>query len=484
MWLPFHVRGGWRFAAGDAGGETVLEWRGRHDDAWIAYNAVITSVFLARWVRRNWAPLFYAVAFGAWLLLVGRAWTCVLLAVLAGGFIAWRIQWPHSFERHYGAYWRAWWRMRRYRSKWQSVMEQQGHAMIYGGLERQPKICKVIATPFVDRLLVEPLNGQPIEDFEKNDNPSGLATAFKVQRCRVRAPREDLGEDLGRFWMDFYRRDALAEIVPPIDPAEIPDLLAVPVGRTEFSEPWTLKLFENHIFIAGITRAGKSGLIWDILRGVGPLIHNGTVEVWAVDPKGGMELNPGRALFTRFAKNVAEAAPLLNDAAEQMTESADRLMHAGKRKLEPSPDDSFKIVLVDELAHLIHYDHDKDRVKAANDNLQLLLSQGGAPGWCVIAAAQDPAKEIIKWRHQFPTVVGLRLKEEQQVKMLFGEGARARGTLCDKIPESHRGVAYVALEGVREEMRVRAAWIDDAMVKQTAAEYAAPEQARPLVAVA
>lgn len=473
MRTPTEVRGTLRFSSSDHGGEPVPTLLLGDDFEW-PHNIRTILYWSSEWLKRNWTPALCVAAIGAWLIVLGRLWTVVLIAGVAAGLIGWRIKWPASFERYLAADVRAWRRMRRYRRKWQSVMKIQKHAEVFDKIEWHPKICKVIASKKLDRVLVQPLNGQPIEQFQENNKPSGLARTYGAQRCRVRSPREDLGEDLGRFWMDFQYGDTLADIVPPIEPADVPDLRAVPVGLTEFGEPWRLQLFENHLFIAGITRSGKSGLIQAILRGVGPLIRSGVVEVWAVDPKGGMELSPSQQLFKRFAKSVSEAERLLNDAASAMTGTAELLEKAGLRKLEPSTATPFRIVLVDELAHLIYYDQDRERKKSANDNLQLLLSQGGAPGWCVIAAAQDPAKEVIAWRHQFPTVVGLRLKEERQVTMLFGEGAIARGARCDRIPESRKGVAYVALEHVVEEIRVRVAYSDDKMVQETATKFAAP----------
>jgi hypothetical protein len=56
--------------------------------------------------------------------------------------------------------------------------------------------------------------------------------------------------------------------------------------------------------------------------------------------------------------------------------------------------------------------------------------------------------------------------------MVLGPGARDQGALCDKIPDSTRGVGYVRVEGVREPSRVRAAYVTDDDIRAMAALYA------------
>ena len=80
----------------------------------------------------------------------------------------------------------------------------------------------------------------------------------------------------------------------------LPQLAAVPIGVREDGEPWPLRLLGTHVFVAGVQGAGKGSVIWSVLAALAARSH-GPVQVWAVDPKGGMELAFGRPLFTRFA---------------------------------------------------------------------------------------------------------------------------------------------------------------------------------------
>jgi S-DNA-T family DNA segregation ATPase FtsK/SpoIIIE len=74
---------------------------------------------------------------------------------------------------------------------------------------------------------------------------------------------------------------------------------------------------------------------------------------------------------------------------------------------------------------------------------------------------QDPRKETLAMRDLFPVRILFRVTEAEHVMLVFGRGAYDRGARADEIPDSLPGVAYVQIDGVREEVRVRFAHIDD-----------------------
>jgi DNA segregation ATPase FtsK/SpoIIIE, S-DNA-T family len=208
-----------------------------------------------------------------------------------------------------------------------------------------------------------------------------------------------------------------------------------------------------------------------------PLLAAGVVEVWACDPKL-MELAFGRALFDwhgRYAANPADIADLLDAAVADMQARAARF--AGKqRDHTPTSEFPFIVIMVDEIAFLTAYQADrklKDRILAA---LATLTTQGRAVGYCVVAALQDPRKEVLNIRNLFPDKIALRLDEPAQVDMVLGDGARDRGALCDEIsvtPSIGAGVGYVRLETSPDSVRVRAAFVSDEDIHAMTA-YAAP----------
>ena len=136
-----------------------------------------------------------------------------------------------------------------------------------------------------------------------------------------------------------------------------------------------------------------------------------------------------------------------------------------QRDHTPTTADPFTVVLVDEVAFLTAYQADRklrERILAA---LATLTTQGRAVGYCVVAALQDPRKEVLNIRNLFPDKIALRLDEPTQVDLVLGDGAHDRGALCEDIsadPATGAGVGYVRLETDPDPVRVRAAFVTDA----------------------
>jgi S-DNA-T family DNA segregation ATPase FtsK/SpoIIIE len=420
--------------------------------------AVVLVTNLVRLLRRQvgWAvrhPAASGLALGLVIVAAVAGWaglvaTCVGVGL---GLVVWARLYPGSFRRVVGVRWRA---ALVYRRRWQPAMVTCGLAATVGAREYLPRIRRTTATRCVDRLLVELLSGQAPGDFE--NRTVQLAHTFDALRCRVVVDRP------GRVWLEFTHTDPLRETLPALTPAQAPDLAALPVGRREDGTPWGLRLIGMHLLIAGATGSGKGSVLWSLVRALGPAIRDRSVQVWAVDPKGGMELTPGAALFARFAyADPGQMVALLEDAVAFLRERAERLRLAGQRLHVPTPGDPLVVVLVDEMAALTAYVGDRDLKKRADTALQLLLSQGRAPGVLVVAALQDPGKDVLPYRDLFPARVALRLLEDTQVDMVLGRSARRHGADCDQIPASLPGIGYVALEGVREPVRVRAAYVSD-----------------------
>jgi S-DNA-T family DNA segregation ATPase FtsK/SpoIIIE len=305
-----------------------------------------------------------------------------------------------------------------------------------------------------------------------------LAHAFGVLACRVNTAAP------GRLWLDVLTTDPLRDVVALSAISEVVDLRGVVLGRTELGDPWRLPLLGSHVLLAGATGAGKSSVLWGLLRGLAPAIREGSVQVWAVDPKGGMELAPGATLFTRFAADApAEMASLFEDAVVEMRLRAARLR--GKTRLhQPTSDDPLTLIVVDEMAALTAYSADREVRKRVAGAVSLLLTQGRAVGVLVVAALQDPRKEVLPFRDLFPVRIALRLTEPEQVDLVLGDGARDRGAACDRISLELPGVGYVLLDGRPEPARVRAAYLDDSDIADLARDYPAPTAGFPGVAEA
>jgi DNA segregation ATPase FtsK/SpoIIIE, S-DNA-T family len=354
-------------------------------------------------------------------------------------------------------------------------MTISGLAPMYRGRLLLLVLGKVTSTRYTDRALVRLVSGQRSADFAAR--AENIAESFGVLLCRIRSARR------GWVVLELVRRDALAAIIPALPiPAHV-DLRALPVGRREDGSLWLVKLRGTHVLIAGATGAGKASLLWSIIRALLPAMTAGLVRVLAADPKQ-MELAYGRELFHAHGSYAADALAIvlmLEQAVADMQARAARL--AGRqRDHTPTPAFPFVVVLIDEVAFLTAYQPDRklrDRVMAA---LATLTTQGRAVGYCVVAALQDPRKEVLSIRNLFPDRIAMRLDEPEQADMVLGDGVRDRGALADLIPNdpaTGAGVAYVRLESDPDPVRVRAAWVSDDDIR-TMVSQAVPADAQPV----
>jgi S-DNA-T family DNA segregation ATPase FtsK/SpoIIIE len=449
--------------------------------------------------RHLWVTGAAAVLAAAW----GR-YDWRVTAVIAGSvvvlLVAWRLSHRASFAVWVGVPARSSWRREIvYRRHWQPAMVLADLADTYTRHDYLPVLTRVVADGAADRVLVKMLAGQEPEDYE---NAAGrLAHTFAARTCRVRLDRP------GWIWLVFTRTDPLAELVAPLSVHGLVDLAAVPLGSADVDtitgrrhatatasrrvigwvrrrpspavpaapDPgpgvWVLRLLGAHVLIAGASGSGKGSVLWSLLRALSPSIRAGVVQAWAIDPKGGMELSPGQAMFHQFAyATAADACELLEDAVDLMRRRAERLRGV-TRLHEPAPGDPLVVVVVDELAALTAYATDRDLKRRIHAALSLLLSQGRAVGVLVVAALQDPRKDVLPFRDLFTIRIALRMTEPEQVDMVLGDGARSRGATADHIPLSTPGVGYVVLDGVREPVRVRASWSTDDDIAALAAGH-------------
>ena len=192
-----------------------------------------------------------------------------------------------------------------------------------------------------------------------------------------------------------------------------------------------------------------------------------------------MELGLGRGAFARFEGGLPDAmCELLEDAVDLKTRRSLELSTQGQRVHRPSADSPHLVVVVDELATLSAF-AERTVVRRIEHALGLLLTQGRAVGITVIAAVQDPGKDVVSWRDLFPTRIAMRLDNPIQVDMVLGDGARERGAHADHISELTPGVAYVRVEGSRNVRRVRATYLTDEDVLALSTSLSAARTSMP-----
>ena len=208
----------------------------------------------------------------------------------------------------------------------------------------------------------------------------------------------------------------------------------------------------------------------------------------AADPKL-MELAYGRVIFDTYGAYAADTASIvamLEGAVADMQARA-ALFAGHQRDHTPTTEYPFVVVLVDEVAFLTAYQPDRNRKARIMSALATLTTQGRAVGYGVVAALQDPRKDVLTIRNLFPDRIAMRLDEPEQVDMVLGDGARDRGAACDLIasdPATGAGVAFVRLEADPDPVRVRAGWVTDADIRDMAAQCAADSEPLAIEAVA
>ncbi|MGH3673702.1 MAG: FtsK/SpoIIIE domain-containing protein, partial [Pseudonocardiaceae bacterium] len=430
---------------------------------------MMAGAFLTRRVWRY--PLFLlitAILAGLGMTYSWRApvW---LLASLGVGSGVWAWAHPGSFHRTVARQVRSEWRRACvYAWPWKRVMLFSELTKRTGqGLHRvhYPTIRRVRSDGWRDRVSVRLLHGQCATTYAAVADE--LANSFGARSCRVRVDRPR------RIWLDLIHTDPLAQPlgVPRLgEPGTLVDLARVVIGRTETGRPWLLRLLDRHVLVAGVSDAGKSSVTWAVLRALAPAIRIGLVQVFGIDPKGGMELGRAPGLFRKLVcTNGTEAVELLEHLAALTRQRAQALRAQGIRKWSPASGQPFALLIIDEMADVIAYQPDNALRKRANVALQSILSQGRAPGVCVIGQIQDPRKEIIDFRHLLPIKIAMRLDEPTQVDMVLGDGVRQRGAAAHEISEDTPGVAWAKIDGRRDPDRARAFHTTDADLDELSA---------------
>ena len=386
-----------------------------------------------------------------------------VLAPLVAGLVAWHMSWPNSFEKHVYLRFRSWWRGQLiYRFRWTKAMDTAGLTKERHGTDYVPPLLRIRSTRSVDRVRVRMLPGQTVEDY--GAVADRLAQTFGAEVCRVRsiAKRRHYVE----LW--FLVKDPLEQLVKPFPPAADCLTNGIPVALAEDGTVYRLQLVGHHVLAAGATGAGKGSVISAIIGGLSDQILAGRVNLWVIDPKGGVELAPGRHLYSRFAYGDATAsesyeaslAALLEEAVQVMRERLDR-MRGVTRLHQPSTAEPLIVLIIDEIAALTGWINDRAMKRRIESALGLILSQGRAAGVVVVGAVQDPRKDVLPQRDLFSTRIALRLNEAEHVTLVLGPGARNRGAYCDLIPDTMPGVGYVMVDGIAEPIRVRFAWHTD-----------------------
>lgn len=425
---------------------------------------------------RRWPGqvLVLAVLIG-WIGRLPSSMALLIAAILAVALRCWAVLRPFSFHRWVASPLRAVRWRRRVRRHWREVMigcelgrcprSRRGQVQE----EARPSVPRLVrigvAGPRVTAL-VQPLIGQTVGSFLSASE--GLRVAFGAAGLRVDA------DGANRVALTFTIADDLAVPFLACMPRATADLAQVSMGRSESGAPWMLPV-GPHTLVAGMSGSGKGSIFWSFALGLAGGVRAGVVQLHGVDLKGGMEVLIGEKLFSTRATDAAEAVALLERVVALMR--ARTRKYAGSiRTHTPSASEPLHIVMIDELAALTAYCPERELQRRAEMAINLLCSQGRAPGFMVFACLQDPRKEVIPSRGLFTQTVALRLKDAVETAMVLGEGASAAGAHCHRIPRGQPGVAFVLPESGDVPLRVRSGFVSDDQIREVAERFSAPDR--------
>lgn len=434
-----------------------------------------------------WIPLALV---GGFVYLVGPYGSGFVLAIFMFLMHCWKTLYPSTYTRLIGypikMKWRKFW-VYEVKGQWRATMVDVGMLKtVKLRRDRWPKIIKVEHNQWRDRVLVELVRGQVVEDMEKI--APRLRPHFDAIEVRVK-------EGEGRKIQLIIRyADPLVETIPALPIKEDVDIEAVQLGITDEGEEWTIPVVHqqgSHMLVAAASGGGKSGVPWSLIRALCPLIRDGLVQVWVADPKGGVEFKRGtskdgtRSLWHRYADDFDSITTMLKDLVAEMDARGKRQADSG-RMHEMSVEEPIILVPLDEILSVTALET-STRKAATNSLLGKVLTKGRALGIIMMVLSQDARKEMLATRSFYRLRWAGRLDEPNQADMVLGEGARDQGARCDDkkvIPDSLPGVGFVRVDGVREPVRVRVAYVTENDIAEMVRDYAPakkPDQVREIL---
>jgi S-DNA-T family DNA segregation ATPase FtsK/SpoIIIE len=391
---------------------------------------------------------------------------------LGAGYGFWAALDPRSFESWIAQpsrqRFQMWWR---YTRTWDTVCTLNGLTARHQDRTLIPLVRSIWIGKHTDVIDLRVVTGQSVADWQKRTRE--LAAAWRADQLSIRPTAP------GEARITITRYDFLARPIRlPRPPNASVDLSVVPVGITDSRQWWRVPVLGHHLLIAGATGAGKGSVLWSLIAGLAPTVNSGHVQLCVIDPKGGMELGAGAALFSAFSHDATDTTlDVLRALVTVMHARANRLR--GHTRLHtPTPAEPLLVLIIDEIAALTAYVTDRKVRTEIEHLLGLLLSQGRAVGISVIAAIQDPSKDTLPVRQLFTVRIGLRLTEASQTAMVLGHSARDAGAECDLIADRTPGVGYVMIDGTAQPQRVRAFHVTDADITDLTTRFAPPGAAQ------
>lgn len=304
---------------------------------------------------------------------------------------------------------------------------------------------------------------------------------FGVHFFTIEPKRGQRQQYLVRFYYE-EPADPLAE------PTAFEDLAGMPVsdgpgcvvlGPTSDGHHLNFQVLGKQTLIVGTSGSGKAAVIWSIIAGLSDRIAEGTVLLYGIDLKGGVEFTQGSHLFRKIVHDPSEVECLLDELNQLQCERLDHMRREGVRAHHATTEHPAVLLVIDEAAAL-SYMYEAKQAKKIEGLLKTITTQGRAAGFSTLAAVQDPRKEAFSARDTFTQTVALRFRTAADARIAIGTSAYEEGAHCDQIPEDQPGVGYVitSKESAGESsgvVRFRAFYASDLYLRSLPAAAVRPE---------
>ncbi|MGL5827644.1 MAG: FtsK/SpoIIIE domain-containing protein [Nocardioides sp.] len=443
----------------------------------VGLRAAGAVVWHAAFVARHWryiACLLTVAGLGVWAGAGVWPWWLILAAMLPGvAASVWASYAPDGYTRWCSVPYRRLAGWLRVRLTWRVVCRECNLSdrkvkilKASGDVTKErvkwvhPKLRRIKTGPGTLCLVIRARRGQEVEELERAAEK--VAGIYKAQAYRFTVdPRHP--KTVAR--LDLVVRDRLGTAIEGT-----PDTAArfdrVRLGRTQTGGTWWLTIRSRHTLVAGCSGSGKGSIVWGVCVGLAPAVRAGTVRLWGIDLKRGVELATGRGLFYRLAITPADAIEVLEELLRVIDERAARMVGVTRDHM-PIAGDPLHVLVIDELAKLIAY-ADIDTKRKASRLLAEILSQGRALGVVVLGFLQDPSKETVPMRNLFTQIIGLRLRSSDETGMIFD--GMARHAPAHQISPVLQGTAWI-IDDTGAVDRVRADYWTDEVIRAVAAGH-------------
>jgi S-DNA-T family DNA segregation ATPase FtsK/SpoIIIE len=421
----------------------------------------------AMWTARHPGMVVVPGALGASTVLLGPSTTGAITGGALTALGSWYRAHPDSFDYFAAPVLRAWRRrwFSRYTGRWWKdamLAVDLAPAHRKTGEHQVPRITKFRSpASSVDTVYVRMIPGQTAKLWESKTEE--LTVALNAERVGIERIKPQI------IALVVQRRESFTEVLEAPEmswDADAVDLMNVVIGEDEYGNDWRVPVVGQHIFGAGATGSGKGSLVWSLLRALAPLIRDGLVRLWVLDPKR-MELVKTESIAYRYAAEPEDCVEVVEEFVKDLERVQRMLAEQGERKFSISRETPLNLLIIDEMAALLGFG-DVVVVRAMKKALSYVGTQGRATGHSMCGFVQEPTKEVVPVRDLFTMRICLRVTSAAHVDMALGENARLRGALADEIPNdaSTAGIGYVVREKSRVPLRVRASYVDDSEIDE------------------